>query len=311
MSPEDAARLGALAAGTGVLGIWLVVRRLAARRPSLDDRLAPYLRLGPASPAASEPSSGPLRAVQQLLRPLMADAVRLAERLGSTTADVQSRLVRAGSSTTVEQLRAEQVAAAAIAGAAGLLLGIALVAGRGAHPAAAGVLVLVAAAGGLVARDALLTRQVQRRERRLQAELPAVAELLALAVGAGDGALGALERVVLATRGELSVELGLVLAETRAGTPLTLALERAADRTGLVALARLLESVAVAVDRGTPLADVLRAQAQDVRESGRRELMETGGRREVAMMVPVVFLILPVTVVFALFPGLSALRLDL
>ena len=29
------------------------------------------------------------------------------------------------------------------------------------------------------------------------------------------------------------------------------------------------------------------------------------------MMVPVVFLVLPVTVVFAVFPGLSALRIDL
>ena len=40
-------------------------------------------------------------------------------------------------------------------------------------------------------------------------------------------------------------------------------------------------------------------------------LMETGGRKEVLMMVPVVFLILPVTVVFALFPGLAALRIGL
>ena len=31
----------------------------------------------------------------------------------------------------------------------------------------------------------------------------------------------------------------------------------------------------------------------------------------VAMLVPVVFLVLPVTVVFAVFPGLIALRLDL
>ena len=67
----------------------------------------------------------------------------------------------------------------------------------------------------------------------------------------------------------------------------------------------------MAVERGTPLADVLRAQAQDVREEGRRELMETGGRKEVAMMVPVVFLILPVTVVFAVFPSMVVLRVGL
>ena len=56
---------------------------------------------------------------------------------------------------------------------------------------------------------------------------------------------------------------------------------------------------------------MLRAQAEDVREASRRGLMETGGRKEVVMMVPVVFLILPVTVMFAVFPGLATLRLDL
>ncbi len=65
----------------------------------------------------------------------------------------------------------------------------------------------------------------------------------------------------------------------------------------------------MAVERGTPLAEVLRAQAQDVRETGRRALMESGGRKEVLMMVPVVFLILPVTVVFAVFPSIATLRI--
>ncbi len=70
-------------------------------------------------------------------------------------------------------------------------------------------------------------------------------------------------------------------------------------------------AVAVAVERGSPLAEVLRAQAQDVREGGRRALMESGGRKEVLMMVPVVFLILPVTVLFAVFPSAVVLRVGL
>ncbi len=106
-----------------------------------------------------------------------------------------------------------------------------------------------------------------------------------------------------------SGELRATLASVRAGTPLARALEQLADRTGLPSLTRFAEGVAVAVERGTPLADVLRAQAQDVRESGRRALMEAGGKKEVAMMIPVVFLILPVTVVFAVYPSLATLRL--
>jgi tight adherence protein C len=63
----------------------------------------------------------------------------------------------------------------------------------------------------------------------------------------------------------------------------------------------------VAIERGTPLADVLRAQAADVREAGKRALLEAGRRKEISMMFPVVFMLLRVTVLFALFPALSTL----
>ena len=62
-----------------------------------------------------------------------------------------------------------------------------------------------------------------------------------------------------------------------------------------------------AIERGSPLASVLHDQARDQRERSLAALMEEGGRREIAMLLPVVFLILPVTVMFALYPGLIAL----
>ncbi|HNO39808.1 MAG TPA: pilus assembly protein TadB, partial [Marmoricola sp.] len=68
-------------------------------------------------------------------------------------------------------------------------------------------------------------------------------------------------------------------------------------------------AIAIATERGTPLAEVLHAQAADVREAGRRVLIETGARKEVAMMIPVVFLVLPIVIVFAFYPGLVGLNL--
>lgn len=137
------------------------------------------------------------------------------------------------------------------------------------------------------------------------AEFPTIAEFLALAVGAGEGAVGALDRVCRLSRGDLSSELRHCLSDARAGASLPVALTGLADRTGLPSLARFVDGIVVAVERGTPLSEVLRAQAQDVREAGRRAIMETAGRKEILMMVPVVFFILPTTIVFALFPGLS------
>lgn len=309
------AALGAVAGLGAGLGLWLVVARLAARRPSLDARLAPYLRSAGPGARTSRPTTsggaGPFGTLERLLAPVMRDAVRLVERVGSPASDVERRLARAGRAGTLDQFRAAQVVAAVVGAACGLAAALLLVAGRGLHPFAALTLVAGGTAAGLVVHDLALTAAITRRERRLLAELPTVAELLALAVAAGEGPLGALERVGRTVQGDLAGEIRRALADTRAGTPLSAALERLADRTGLAPLARFTEGIAVAVERGTPLADVLRAQAADAREASRRALMETGGRREIAMMAPVVFLVLPVTVVFAVFPGLAALRIDL
>ncbi len=46
---------------------------------------------------------------------------------------------------------------------------------------------------------------------------------------------------------------------------------------------------------------MLRAQAVDVREAGKGLLLESAGKREIAMLIPVV-LVLPITLLFVLFP---------
>jgi hypothetical protein len=71
----------------------------------------------------------------------------------------------------------------------------------------------------------------------------------------------------------------------------------------------LVDQLLAALDRGSPLAEVLRAHALDAREDSERALLEAAGTREVAMLIPLVFLILPVTVLFAVWPGLMVLQL--
>ena len=56
---------------------------------------------------------------------------------------------------------------------------------------------------------------------------------------------------------------------------------------------------------------MLRAQAADVREEGRRKLMELSGKKEVGMLVPVVLFVLPITVLFAVYPSLAVLKVGL
>jgi tight adherence protein C len=279
-------------AGLGLafgLGGWLVVLRVPwARRATLDDRLAPYLR-DTARPsrllARRVPLRTPIPVLERLLSPVMSDAARAVERVLGGATSARRRLERAGLEPDVEAFRAEQVVWGALGAGCGLAAtGLLWVAGS-IGPLMAVLLVLLAASAGVVGRDQALNRQARVREERILAEFPTVAELLALAVGAGEGAVGALERVCRFSSGDLATELRRCLADARAGATLPAALQSLGERTGLPSLVRFVDGVVVAVERGTPLAEVLRGQAEDVRQTSRRALMEAGGKKEIAMMV--------------------------
>lgn len=298
-----------LAAATGVL---VAVRAAPPMRPvRLSDRLAPYLAdTAPPSRLLARPTatSAPFTVARRLFGPVLAELVTALDRLIGGAPSVRRRLRGLGSATTVEEFRIEQV----LWGTAGMVLAALFTVGAGALRGGVDVLVvfLVAAGGllaGVLARDWKLSRDLTRREQAMLAAFPVVADLLALAVVAGESPVDALDRVCRLTHGELAHDLERALARARSGTPIGAALTELGQQTTLEALTRFLDGLVVAIERGTPLADVLRAQAGDVREAGKRALLEAGGRREVSMMVPVVFLILPTTVLFALFPGLLTL----
>lgn len=303
MSP---ALLGVVLGAVGGIGLVMVLFGVPvlSRRRSLGDRIAPYVvDVVSRSDLLTAPPT--VRgSVGQLLAPVRGDLARRLDALVGGSQSVRRRLGAVGVERTVEEFRMEQVLWGAVGAGLGLAVG-----GLGAVVGQAtvwGILFLVPAFAvtGVLARDYVLSREANRADAQILAEFPVIADMLALAVTAGEGPLGAIDRITRLARGHLVDQLGALLAETRSGTPLLLALNGLRDRTRLVPFARFLDGMAVAVERGTPLAEVLRAQAADVRELGKRQLMEAGGRKEIAMMVPVVFLILPITVVFAVFPGL-------
>jgi len=305
--------LGAGLAGMLVLGGLLIFLGLPVnRRPGLEARLAPYLR-DTARPsrllAVRRDSASPGWLL--ILDPVIHDLGQGVERMLGGAASVRRRLERSGLRPDVEGFRAEQVIWGVAGGVFGLVLATLMWLRDGGSVLRLVILVLCAVGVGIVARDQMLTRAATRREQQMLAEFPTIAELLALAVGAGEGATGALERVCRLSHGQLAAELRQCLADARAGANLPTALQGLADRTGLVSLARFVDGIVIAVERGTPLADVLRSQAQDVREAGRRAVMEEGGKKEIAMMVPVVFLVLPVTVLFAIYPGVALLKFSI
>lgn len=301
--------MGALVGVLFAVGVLLVSWRLRALQPRLVPRVELYLREPPGSSQLLTTHT-PFPQLERVLQPVLADVGKLLDRLGSPAHSVRQRLLRSGSSRRVEEFRIEQIIWATIALGIGLFCALILAAVRQSHPLALLALVLVLSLCGALGRDYLLTRRVKQREQAMASQFPTVAELLALAVSAGETPLAAVERVTQTARGALSEELSAMLADVRSGIPLPRALASLANRTEVPAISRFTDGVATAIERGTPLAEVLRAQAQDARSAGHQALMEVGGKKEIAMMVPVVFLLLPVTVLFALFPGIHMLSMS-
>ncbi len=301
-----------LGAAAGMAVVLVASRVLAIRRPQVAARVLPYVRDLPQvgrTPSLRVVSAAPTTAAVGTFGPVLLSAAGLVERVLGGAASVRRRLERADIDKTVHEFRVEQViwgvAGFAVTAAYGVLRALA-------DPGTAVASIVLCGVGfvaGVLWRDQHLTSQVRARERRIIAEFPTVAELLALAVAAGESPVAALDRVVRRSGGELSADLARVLASVRTGEPVSSAFDRMASASGLPLVSRFAQGIAVAVERGTPLADVLHAQAADVRDAGRRELIEVAARREVLMMVPVVFLVLPVTVMFAFWPGVVGLSL--
>jgi tight adherence protein C len=305
--------LGGLIGAVGGAGLVLVAARISAlRRPQLAERVLPYLRDLPVrdqGPALRPVSSSPTSAAARIFGPGLRSAAGVVERVMGGSTSVRRRLQRAGLERTVLDFRIEQVVWGLVGfGAAAAFSLLRALGGVGSVTSAA-VFCALGLVSGVLLRDNRLSAQVRDRERQVLSEFPTIAELLALSVAAGESPVSALDRVVRRSHGALSDDLTDVLARIRTGEPVGTAFESLARATGLPIVARFATGITVAMERGTPLADVLHAQAADVREAGRRLLIETAARKEIAMMAPVVFFVLPVTILFAFYPGVLGLRL--
>ena len=270
---------------------------LRGRRRTLTDRLAPHYGHPPAAGAL------PWRRTRRRRRstPL--------ERDPEQHAELTARLHAAGLSTDPVAYRNADLLTACLAGAGALALILFTSLTRTVPPIGAVTLVAGAVLLALLLRRRRLDALIRSRRDRLSLQFPAFAELLALAVAAGDALGPALVRCSRGLRGELAEELDITVGQLRSGRVLPAALQELAERAADPALGRCVDAIVAAGERGTPVAGVLRDQAADAREALRRSLMETAGKKEVGMLVPVVFGVLPLSVIFAVFPAAALLNL--
>jgi tight adherence protein C len=276
--------------------------------PSLARRIAPYIRdvTDPQGTTLLRPGGlGPID-----VRDIARSALRRAGALLSGSAVIERRLRQARRDDDVATFRARQLAWTIVGIGGGGALSVVLAVTGSAAPAV-WLLPLVGGMTGAIGCDMLLTHAARTRIGRIDEELPTVLEFLALCLSAGEGILDSLRRVSDVGAGELTAELRGVVVAVGTGSPLPDALTRLGSDVDVPALARAIDQLVAAIDRGAPLAHVLHSQAADAREAAKRTLIERAGRKEIYMLVPLVFLILPLSVLFAVFPGIFMLRLGI
>jgi tight adherence protein C len=152
--------------------------------------------------------------------------------------------------------------------------------------------------------------EARNRNQRVLHELPETLDIMAVALSAGDSLFAALARVVSHSTGILAGELQRVFLALELGADLEGELDELARRLPSRQVSEFANKLKLALRRGNPLAEMIREQSVSARAEIRNESLRRAGQNETKMLIPLVFLILPVTVLFAIYPSLQLLKIS-
>jgi tight adherence protein C len=158
-----------------------------------------------------------------------------------------------------------------------------------------------------IVKSKLFLANGSRLERALF-ELPEVIDLLVVQLRAGDGIYRSFESVIPRCEGELAKEFSSVLSAVEFGAAFGEQIKSVSVAIPQPQVIEFTNKIVLALERGTPLALMLGELAESARAEIRNRLLRQAGKNETRMLIPLVFLILPITVLFAIYPSLELLN---
>lgn len=151
-------------------------------------------------------------------------------------------------------------------------------------------------------------RKREEWKRKLDLEIPGLTQALTLMISAGVSPITALQIISKRSDSLVAREMEQVVYEVMSGKSTVAAMDAFAKRVESSGSRRFSNAVSIAIERGTPLVPVLVALLKDAQVDSKNELLRRAGKAEIALMLPVVFLLLPISVLFALFPSILQLQ---
>ncbi len=286
MTPLIYAALGALTLGLGML-LWSLFAGPDPVRTKSVNNLTRGLSAAPARPRYQQ---GHLRAGQ-----LIDSAKR---RSG-----LERSLARAGfpGGWTVDQLLSIKVLGTILSGVVWLLLWLAT---DSAWVLALGIAITI---GVFFLPDLLLLSAYQKRRDQVDLQLADTLDQMSIAVQAGLGFDAAMLRVARNGTGVLAHELIRTMQDIQVGQSRRNAYQDLVERTGSVPLRRFVRTVTQAEAYGIPLADVLTAQADEMRITRRQRAERKAMEIPVKVIFPLILCILPVIFIVVIGPAVISI----
>ncbi|MBE7550214.1 MAG: type II secretion system F family protein [Anaerolineales bacterium] len=245
---------------------------------------------------------------QRVMRPMLVKLGNALSRLSPSKARAETELMleRAGrpygwGSTEFSGLR---IFVAAIFGVLAFLITII---SPTAGTAARIIAPLVAAAIGFMLPILWIRSKINRRKKEIIKSLPDAMDLLTIAVEAGMGFDGALQKVAEKWDNELSRAFAKVVQEMRLGVIRRDALRNMSNNMDVPDVTSFVAAIIQADQLGVSIAKILRVQSEQMRVKRRQRAEEQANKAPIKMLFPMVFLIFPALFVVLLGPAVIIL----
>ena len=134
-------------------------------------------------------------------------------------------------------------------------------------------------------------------------------DLVGLSISCGFSLRSGIGQAVKWSSPEVERIWSPLLSDEEANQSLSSHLELVSSENRTNTMGRISRTLLISLERGTPVSQTLRSLSAEIRSETRRELLEIAARKEVAMMVPVVFGILPSVTIIALYPAFVSLSI--
>ena len=165
------------------------------------------------------------------------------------------------------------------------------------------VKVIAPAPLGFFLPDILIKNNADKRQKKIQQQLPDFLDQITVGVEAGLGLDAAMARTSKSNDGPLAEEFRRTLQHVQAGLSRGEAMRGLANRNKVVELRQFVASILQAEQFGIPMAQVLRVQAAEQRRKRRQRAEEKAMKLPVKVLFPLVLCILPALFVVLIGPA--------